>query len=77
MDYDLEGGDKSRIDLSKYELKNIEPMLEESYDESWGDPLAAKESEAKAAEATEDKAVADKVKSLPPTQHNCRGGASF
>jgi len=62
VDYDLEGDAPSKVDLDSYDLKDIEEMLEASYNESWGDALAAKESRAKAAEASSDADVAAKVK---------------
>jgi hypothetical protein len=40
-DFDVEGGNPSPIDLSKYELKDIESMLAEAYDQAWGDPSQA------------------------------------
>jgi hypothetical protein len=36
-DYDIEGGDKIPVDLSKLELKDVEAMLAAAYDEAWGD----------------------------------------
>lgn len=35
-DYDIEGGDKEAKDLAQYELKDVEEMLQDAYDQSWG-----------------------------------------
>ena len=42
-DFDVEGGVATPVDFSGYELKNIEAMLQEAWDQSWGenaDPAA-------------------------------------
>lgn len=39
--YDIEGQDKIKVNIDALELKNIEQMLGEAYDRSWGNPDAA------------------------------------
>jgi len=40
-DFDVEGGMPSPVDVSKYELKDLEELLAQSYDEAWGDGAQA------------------------------------
>ena len=49
-EYDVESLGEKSIDLSKYELHNIEEMLSQAYDDAWGDSNKARATEAKAAE---------------------------
>lgn len=41
VEYDIEGGDKSPVDLTNIELKDVEEMLQEAYNDSWGDSAKA------------------------------------
>lgn len=61
-DFDVEGGTPHPIDLDRYELKNIEAMLQQSWDEAWGDPSQAQANLAASNTATQEAAVAQKVK---------------
>lgn len=36
-DYDIESHEKRPVDVTKLELKDVEEMLSEAYDQSWGD----------------------------------------
>lgn len=64
VDYDVEGELPSPVDLSKYELKDVEAMLAESYNEQWGDPATAQANLAKVAQDTRESEVVSKVRGL-------------
>ena len=52
-DFDVEGNTPTPIDVSKYDLKDIEALLQASWDEAWGDPnQAAANAQASSQEAT-------------------------
>lgn len=57
-EYDVEGNSPKEINLSKYELKDIEKMLSDAYDEVWGDSAKAKAAEVNIA----DRAAEEKLK---------------
>jgi hypothetical protein len=61
-DFDVEGGTVTPIDLSKYELKDIEAMLAQSYDEAWGDPAQAQANLQATQVATQERETVAKVK---------------
>lgn len=60
-DYDVEGGDKIPVDLTKIELKDVESMLQDAYDQSWGDGAKSKETEAKAEYSGKVSSLAEKL----------------
>jgi len=64
VDFDLEGSLPSPIDPSKYELKDIEQMLADSYNEQWGTPEVRRETTARLAQATQEEQVRAKVRTL-------------
>ena len=64
VDHDVDGQLPSPIDLSKYEKKDIEQMLADSYNEQWGNPAVARETASKAAESVREAAVTQKVRGL-------------
>lgn len=68
-DFDVEGGAPTPIDLGKYELKDIEALLAQSYDEAWGDPNQAAANLQASTAATRESEVAAKVKraTIAPT----------
>lgn len=49
-EYDVESLGEKPIDLSKYDLHNIEDMLAQAYNDAWGDSNKAKVTQAKAQE---------------------------
>lgn len=61
-DFDVEGGMATPIDPSRYEMKDIEEMLQQSYDEAWGDPQQAQANLQASNVATQESTVAAKVK---------------
>jgi len=40
-DFDIEGGDKTQINIGEFTLKDVEAMLAEEWNERWGDPNQA------------------------------------
>ena len=64
VDYDLEGNTPTPIDVSKYDLRNIEEMLATSFDEAWGNPQQAAVNRQSTAAASRETQVAQKVRSL-------------
>lgn len=64
VDYDLEGNTPTPVDTSKYDLRDIESMLAESYDEQWGNPAQAQANRAGTEQASRETEVAKKVRSL-------------
>lgn len=67
VDYDLEGNTPTKIDLSRYELRNIEQMLQESYDETWGNAAQAEANRMATSQSTREAEVATKVRGLTVT----------
>ena len=67
-DYDIEGGTPTKIDLSEYKdrIQEIEPMLEASYEEAWGDSNKAKASNTKAQDAEDVDKLREKVEQAQP-----------
>lgn len=63
-DFDLDGQLPSPVDVSKYDKKDIEQMLVDSYNEQWGNPAVARETATKAAQATQESTVVAKVRGL-------------
>lgn len=63
-DFDVDGQLPSPIDLTKYELKDVEQMLADTYDEQWGNPQTARESASKAAQSARETEVVAKVRGL-------------
>jgi len=63
-DFDVEGGQISEIDLTRYEpmFKDLEAMLAQSYDDAWGDPNQAQANLQASNTATQEKEVVAKVK---------------
>lgn len=51
-DFDVEGHTPSPVDLARYELKNIEEMLQQSYEEAWGDGPQARANQMASEEVT-------------------------
>lgn len=58
VDYDVEANAPAEIDLSKFELKDIEQMLVQAYDEAWGDSAKVKATK----QALDDAEAQDKLK---------------
>lgn len=54
VEYDVEGGDKVPVDIKalREQFKDVEAMLQESYDEAWGDSDKALQSRAAAEDAS-------------------------
>lgn len=48
-DFDVEGHTPTPIDLSRYELRDIEAMLQQAWNDAWGSPGAAAQTRAEAA----------------------------
>jgi hypothetical protein len=67
-DFDVEGGVQSPIDLAHYELKDIEALLQASWDEAWGDPSQAQANlQASNATTTQETRPARKRATIAPT----------
>lgn len=54
VEYDIEGGDKIPVDFSKLSYLDVEKMLQDSFNESWGDSEKAQRSRDGAAHAQMD-----------------------
>lgn len=64
VDYDLEGSLPTPIDVSKFELKNIEQMLADQYYENWGDGDRAQKNLAEVNQLSREDEVVAKVRGL-------------
>ena len=64
VDYDIEGGDKTPVDLSKVEFKDVESMLQRAYDEAWGDSDRAKQTKVKAEQQSREETVGSRIKQM-------------
>lgn len=64
VDYDIDGALPSPIDVSKYQLRDVEAMLADSYNEQWGNPDTAQQNLAKVAQSTREDEVVQKVRGL-------------
>ena len=53
-DFDVEGSTPSPIDVSRYELKDIEAMLMDQWNEHWGDPVSAQLNRSETAQASQN-----------------------
>lgn len=60
VDYDVEGDLPSPL-VGEYELRDVEQMLQEAYDKSWGDPSVSAATKEQAAASQKDSEVAAKV----------------
>jgi hypothetical protein len=67
-EYDVEGEAPREIDLSKFELKEIEPMLVESYNEVWGDSQKVRATEQRIDDAAADAALKERMDKAVETQ---------
>lgn len=65
-DYDLEGGDKIPVDLSKLELKDVEAMLLAAYEQSWGDSDLVQQTQERATEEQQLSVLKKAVPKDPP-----------
>lgn len=63
-DFDVEGGPQTPIDVSKYDLMDIEKMLQQAWDDAWGDPNQAAANAQGASSAAGSKEVKGKPRSL-------------
>lgn len=56
-DFDLDGGPQSPVDFSKFEMKDIEALLAQSWEDAWGSPDLVKTNQEGTAAAVESKPV--------------------
>jgi hypothetical protein len=64
VDYDVEGSLPSPVDVSKYELKDINKMLADQYYENWGDTDRAKQNQASISQISREAEIKEKVRGL-------------
>lgn len=61
VDYDLEGQEKIPVDVSKLELHDVEQMLSDAYEQSWGSSDVAKQTTQKNEDAAATEALKAKL----------------